>query len=160
MHEMRGAGIDVVTDEVEGQRVLDAVNRTNEILRELAKRKSAPETVVPRDKTPFKATAVSSADGAKILQNLENLANIYKNISGQRKNFLILDQVLQAQQYGSNSQYIYHLEEIDVSDGHNEAVEPEPTRMSDTSIPLANLIGKVGNTMESNKNCLEKVKNC
>ena len=78
MHEMRSAWIDVVTDEVEGQRVLDAVNRANEILREMAKRKSAPETVVPRDKTPFKATAVSSADGAKIPQKIESLAKKYE----------------------------------------------------------------------------------
>ena len=36
-------------------------------------RKKAPETVVPGGGTPFKATAVSSADGAKVINNLENL---------------------------------------------------------------------------------------
>ena len=34
----------------------------------------APETAVPRDEYPFKATDVSSADAAKILNNLDNLA--------------------------------------------------------------------------------------
>ncbi len=56
---------------------------------------------------------------------------------------------------GKNSAYVYSLEEIDVSDGHNEAVKSEPTRKSDTSISVANLIKDVGKTMEHDKLLLD-----
>ena len=39
-----------------------------------AETKKAPETAVPGDESPFKATVISSANGAKVLNNLEKLA--------------------------------------------------------------------------------------
>lgn len=99
-------GADYVTDAAEGQRVLDAAKRAEETLREMGKRKSASETALPEGETSFKGTVISSADAAKIVQNLETLAKTYENISGSRKNFLDeLGTVIGSQHYGSGSQY-------------------------------------------------------
>ena len=51
------------------------------MLAELSRKKSAPEIAVPGEDTPFKATVISDADGAKIVQNLETLAKESENIS-------------------------------------------------------------------------------
>ena len=83
---MRSVGIDVETDEVKGQKVLDAARRAVELLDEM-KKKSAPETA-PLTNTGGSSADISSADGAKILQNIETLAKKYENISNYRKNFL------------------------------------------------------------------------
>lgn len=69
---LRGAGIEVVTDEAEGQRVLDAANRAADVLDEMKKRNQQQETALPEDESSFKGTAISSADGAKIIKNLES----------------------------------------------------------------------------------------
>ena len=47
------------------------------------KKKSASETVVPGEDSPFKATAVSKTDVAKIENNLEALVKESENLSGQ-----------------------------------------------------------------------------
>lgn len=66
---MRRAGIDINTDWQEGERVLQQHNGS---VHEMSKgQKRALETVVPGDGSPFKATAVSSVDGAKVQQNSE-----------------------------------------------------------------------------------------
>ena len=83
---LREAGMDVITDDVEGQKVLDAARRAVELLDEM-KKKSAPETA-PLTNTGGSSADISSADGAKILQNIETLAKKYENISNYRKNFL------------------------------------------------------------------------
>ena len=69
---LRGAGIEVVTDEAEGQRVLDAANRAADVLDEMKKRNQQQETALPEDESSFKGTSISSADGAKIIKNLES----------------------------------------------------------------------------------------
>ena len=76
-------------DDAEGQRVLDAAKRAEELLNERGKRKSVPEIAVPGEESPFKATVISGTDGAKILQNLETFIGLVRNIdlSG-KKNFL------------------------------------------------------------------------
>ena len=43
-------------------------------------KKQAPETVVPGDESPFKATVVSSAAGANIVKNLNILEKASKAI--------------------------------------------------------------------------------
>lgn len=52
------------------------------------KRKSATETVLPEDESSFKGTAISTADGAKILKNLDNLANKYQELSNRPWTFI------------------------------------------------------------------------
>ena len=42
------------------------------------KRKSATETVLPEDESSFKGTAISTADGAKILKNLDSTIQKYE----------------------------------------------------------------------------------
>ena len=78
---LKGTGIEVVTDVDEGQRVLDAANGNDAKLE--AKKRRALETVsVSRnvgEKHP--QTAISSADGAKVLKNLDALADNYENSS-------------------------------------------------------------------------------
>ena len=106
VEKLRGSGIKVIMDAAEGQRVLDAAKRADEILREMGKRKSASETASVPDREHHHAVISVAEDGAKVLQNLETLAKKYENISGQRKNFLNeVGQILGTQQYGSNSQY-------------------------------------------------------
>ena len=41
-------------------------------------KKTTPETALPEDESSFKGTAVSSVDGAKVLNNLKNLAKEYQ----------------------------------------------------------------------------------
>ena len=43
------------------------------------KKKSAPEIAVPGDESPFKATVISDADSANIINNLETLVNKSEN---------------------------------------------------------------------------------
>ena len=62
---LRGAGVDVVTDVEEGQRVLDEANGETR----LQAKKRALETASLSDGSERSLTVVSSADGAKILNN-------------------------------------------------------------------------------------------
>ena len=106
VEKMRSAGIEVVTDDAEGQRVLDAALRAEELLDEM-KRKSAQETALPEGETSFKGTVISSADGAKVIQNLETLIkNAEKLDAAGQRNFLgEVAKALGARRYGSGSQY-------------------------------------------------------
>lgn len=78
---LRESGMEVITDVEEGQRVLDMANGVTES----RKKKSASETGQgnPIDKETPKATAVSDADGTKILKDIDSLANKYDNITSQ-----------------------------------------------------------------------------
>ena len=64
----------------EGQ---DIISRWEELVQMSRKKKSASETVVPGEDSPFKATAVSKTDVAKIENNLEALVKESENLSGQ-----------------------------------------------------------------------------
>lgn len=66
-------GIDVVraTDE-QTQQMLDVAAEVAEM-----QKGTAPETALPEDESSFKGTAISSADGAKIINNLDNLITEY-----------------------------------------------------------------------------------
>ena len=79
---MRNAGIEVITDVGEGQRVLDAAMRAEEVLEEMRKRKSQkPRQLNSSDEEQAThATDVSEAEGTKELQNLETLAKKYENL--------------------------------------------------------------------------------
>ena len=105
---LRGAGIEVVTDEAEGQRVLDAANRAADVLDEMKKRNQQQETALPEDESSFKGTAISSADGAKIIKNLDTLAKESENISTAKKRTFLGDiaDALGAKRYGSKSRYL------------------------------------------------------
>ena len=83
---LRSVGLADEPDEVKGQKELDSVIRAVELLDEM-KKKSAPETA-PLTNIGGSSADISSADGAKILQNIETLAKKYENISNYRKNFL------------------------------------------------------------------------
>lgn len=61
---LRENGMEVITDEAKGQRVLDEANGEDVMLS--AKQKRALETVTIADESTNNATAISSADGAKI----------------------------------------------------------------------------------------------
>ena len=53
----------------------------------MVRKKSARDTVVPGDESPFKATVVSSADDANIINNLEERIEKSKNLSQRGKKF-------------------------------------------------------------------------
>ena len=82
---LRDAGFEVIDDIEEGQRVLERLRDLENIVR-MGKRKSARETVVPGDESPFKATVVSSADDANIINKLEERVKKAENLSQREKN--------------------------------------------------------------------------
>ena len=95
---LRESGMEVITDEEAGQRVLDMANGRE--VRLSAKQKRALETVTIADKSTNNATAISSADGAKIQKNLETLAENYNNRSNRVKGFITdLSQTLNLEQH-------------------------------------------------------------
>ena len=74
--KLRESGLEVITDVEVGQRVLDEAN--GQEIRFNAKQKRALETAsVSLNETS--STAISSADGAKIVKNLDALAQKYEN---------------------------------------------------------------------------------
>ena len=94
---MRKSGLDVLESK-EGQRVLDIANGRGTRLS--AKQKRALETVTIADESTNNATAISSADGAKIQKNLESLAEGYSNRSNKSKGFITdLSQSLNLEQH-------------------------------------------------------------
>ena len=94
---MRKSGLDVIDHEM-GQQVLDIANGRGTRLS--AKQKRALETVTIADGSTNNATAISSADGAKIQKNLESLAEGYSNHSNKSKGFITdLSQSLNLEQH-------------------------------------------------------------
>ena len=100
---MQQSGLEVFVDE-KAQQVLD---EENERVRLNAKQKRALETASISQKEEYQQTVVSSADGAKILKNLDKLAEEYDNSPyTKEKTFLgALAQALGASTKGSSSQY-------------------------------------------------------
>lgn len=99
---LRGAGVEVVTDAEEGQRVLDAANGGMR----LQAKKRALETASLSEDAERSLTVVSSADGAKVLNNLDNLTALLENSATQPKTFVgSVAKELGAQRYNSKSEY-------------------------------------------------------
>lgn len=99
---IRRSGIEVIDDPAVGQRVLDMANGD---AKEQAKKKRALETASLRA-TPRSLTVISSADGAKILQNIEELAKELTESVSQPKTFVgKVAQALGATRDGSKSEY-------------------------------------------------------
>ncbi|MDD7101207.1 MAG: hypothetical protein PUH95_05595, partial [Prevotellaceae bacterium] len=103
---LRENGIDVVTDVSEGQRVLDMANGKERLS---GKQKRALETATwqQQDVEANQATVVSSADGAKVLNNLDNLAKkLLEKESNRSKTFMgDVARAIGAKEKGSSSQY-------------------------------------------------------
>jgi hypothetical protein len=71
----RVAGLDVIDDVEEGQRVLDTANGA-----QLSKEnKKAPATASVSSEEEHQPTVVASADGTKVLNNLDTLVKEYEN---------------------------------------------------------------------------------
>ena len=99
---LRKSGIDVVTDVSEGQRVLDMANGKERLS---GKQKRALETA-SLGNNPRSLTVVSSADGAKVLQNVDELANKLDKSATQPKTFIgDVAKALGAKRLGSDSEY-------------------------------------------------------
>lgn len=97
IEHMKGSGLDVIGTE-DSQRVLDMANDAD--VRFGAKQKRALETATMADKSTNKATVISSADGAKVQNNLEKLAESYNNRSNRVKGFITdLSQALNLEQH-------------------------------------------------------------
>lgn len=74
------AGIPV---EVLSEEAMEALAGTGDATLEAKrKKKTAPETALPGDESPFKGTAISDADGAKVLQKLDALVKEYEENPG------------------------------------------------------------------------------
>lgn len=103
VEKLRGAGIEVIADAEEGQRVLDEENGGG--VRMQAK-KRALETVSVTSKEEHQPTVVSSADGVKILKELDETKEKYENISNRVNTFIgDVATALGAKRDGSKSEY-------------------------------------------------------
>ncbi len=104
---LRKAGIEVVTESEEGQRVLDMANGRGVTLNKAQKR--ALKTVSISDNQKHRRTVVSSADGAKIQKNLDTLAEKIEKISQTPLRTFIGDlaKALGAEREGSGSEYAF-----------------------------------------------------
>lgn len=99
---MREAGMPVIDDVEGGQRVLDMANGA-----QLSKnKKRALETASLSQEETNHPTVIPSADGAKVLKNLDTLVNDFENLSNYPKFFIgSLARALGAKKHGSNSEY-------------------------------------------------------
>ena len=101
---LRGAaGMEVITDAEEGQRVLDEAN--DEVKMQAKKR--ALETVSSSHDERYQQTVISSADGAKVLNNLDKLVSEYEeNEKTLEKTFIgTVAKALGAKRHNSKSEY-------------------------------------------------------
>ena len=103
VERMRKGGLDVVTDSEEMQRVIDTENERTRMMG--AKQKRALETATIAAEATNNATVISSADGAKIQNNLVTLATNYEKIANKTRGFITdLSHALGLKQHES-SQY-------------------------------------------------------
>ena len=101
MQSLEGSGIEVVqVSDAEAQEMLRLGG-----MEMSAKKKRALETASVQEE--HQPTVVSSADGTKVLNNLDNVANEYEEKSNQPKTFLgDVAKALGAERKGSGSQYV------------------------------------------------------
>ncbi len=100
---MQANGLEVIGDEEEGQRVLDEANGKTKLNK---KQKRALETASVSQNEEHQPTVVSSADGAKVLKNIDDVASKYENLSNQAKTFIgDVAKALGAERHGSKSEY-------------------------------------------------------
>ena len=86
VERMRKGGLDVVTDSEEMQRVIDTENERTRMMGD--KQKRALETATIAAEATNNATVISSADGAKIQNNLGTLATNYEKIANKTRGFI------------------------------------------------------------------------
>lgn len=100
---LRESGMEVITDEEAGQRVLDEANGKAKLS---AKKRRALETVSASHDEKHQPTVVSSADGAKILKELGDTKEKYENLSNRINTFIgDVAKALGAKRGGSASEY-------------------------------------------------------
>lgn len=100
---LRESGMEVITDEEAGQRVLDEANGKAKLS---AKKRRALETVSASHDEKHQPTVVSSADGAKILKELDGTKEKYENLSNRINTFIgDVAKALGAKRGGSASEY-------------------------------------------------------
>lgn len=100
---LRESGMEVITDEEAGQRVLDEANGKARLS---AKKRRALETVSASHDEKHQPTVVSSADGAKILKELDDTKEKYENLSNRINTFIgDVAKALGAKRGGSASEY-------------------------------------------------------
>ena len=100
---LRESGMEVITDEEAGQRVLDEANGEAKLS---AKKRRALETVSASHDEKHQPTVVSSADGAKILKELDDTKEKYENLSNRINTFIgDVAKALGAKRGGSASEY-------------------------------------------------------
>ena len=99
---LKNNGLDVSMNTEEGQRMIDEVNGR---VRMSAKKRRALETA-SLGTSPRSLTVVSSANGAKILKNVETLATELDKSSTQPKTFIgDVAKAIGAERFGSGSEY-------------------------------------------------------
>ena len=99
---LRENGMEVITDEEAGQRVLDEANGKAKLS---AKKRRALETA-SLGKTPRSLTVVSSADGANVLKSIDSLVSEFEKSAVQPKTFIgDVAKALGAKRGGSASEY-------------------------------------------------------
>ena len=103
---LRSMGINVIADEKAGQEVLDWAG---DMARLMGTKKSASETAAAQssEEEQANATDISSADGAKLLKDIDTLAKKYEEKSNRPYKFLDdVSDVLGATSHGTSSKYL------------------------------------------------------
>ena len=99
---LNAMGVETFADAETGQRMLDEVNGKAALSRG-QKRLLDTAPLIQKEGSP---ADISSSDGAKVLQNLNNLASELEKISSWRKNILSeIAKAIGAKAYGSSSKY-------------------------------------------------------
>lgn len=102
---LRKAGIEVVTESEEGQQVMDMANGRGVRLNKAQKR-TLETARLNQQEEGTKGTVVSSEDGAKVLKNLDILAESLEKITNRSKTFVgDVAKALGAKQLGNKRQY-------------------------------------------------------
>ena len=103
VEHLRSIGVEVSTDWKEGQRILDEYNGKDPLSKS---KKRAMETASVSQDEEHQHAVISFADGAKVRNNLETLAENLQKVSNQRKNFIQeVANAIGAENDGSRSQY-------------------------------------------------------
>ena len=106
---LREEGLDVITDTETGQRVLDMANGRARLMGNRGTKKSASETaetLASKEELAY-TTDISSADGAKLLKDIDNLAKSYEEKSNKPRTFLDdLAIAIGAKEEGTKSKYV------------------------------------------------------
>lgn len=86
--DVTGVKPHILNEKEFGEKLAEIQSEIEAVRMSLLPKSTAPETALPEEDTSFKGTAISSADGAKILKNIDKTIDDYENKSNNTRNFI------------------------------------------------------------------------